>query len=596
MPDPATPSSGRPARAATLALAALGAAASTLLVLGHWTRLPLPGCAADSPCARAAESPWASLPLLGWPVAAVALAYFLAWLGLAGAGPARRAPAVRWAARAGAAASLLYLGVSLRLGLFCPYCLVSHAAVLGLWLLAESGRRSTPTTPTVTRRQLTAALGLAGAALAATAILSPLAAARLARLAAEEQARTAEALRKPAPAPASPLTGRYRLGPADAPVQLVVFTGYQCPDCRLLEDQLAPLLAANPDVALTVRHFPFCADCNRLAKQTIHPNACWAARAAETAGLLRGPEGFWAMHRWLFARSGGFTDAELAQHLTNEKFDAPAFLALMQSEQTLALVRSDVEVAAGLALNRTPTLFINNVELELWNAAGALSGAIAAARQGAHQTPSSAPPTAAPPTGPDRLLAEWREQPVKQVPLDLNPHALGPADAPVQVLVFGDYQDDGTVKLDERLRAIAAADPRVRYAYRHFPADQKCNPTVPRSFHPLACRLARTAETAAVVGGEEAFWKVHAFILAKHQAFTDADLRAFCEENGLGAGAILKGRDDKPIVDSLADDVAAGQAAGVTELPWLIVNNRRVPRWVLDEGDVLEQIVSEAAR
>lgn len=588
------------ARAAALLLATLGFGASLLLVIGHWYSLNLPGCRLASPCSLAAESPWAQVPVVG-PVAGLALSFHAGWLVLAGLGPIPSSRLLRWSARAAIAASLLYIVVALRSKLLCPYCVACHAATLGVWLLAEGARRG----PKPRKAQWVGGPTAAAAVLAAGVFWSHQMEERREFEQGEREAQAQidlkEAFAEGAPAGPS-LAGRYPLPPRSnaqpASIQVVVFTGYQCPDCFKLELVLGETLARYPEASLTVRHFPFCAACNRLTKQTLHPNACWAARAAETAGLLRGTEGFWAMHRWLFARRGAFTDAELAAHLTEERFDAPAFLALLQSDRTLAIVKDDVELAASLALNRTPTLFVNNVEVKLWNAPGAIPFALEEARKALQKAPVSPnhPMVAAPPTGPERLLAEWREQPANIIPLDLNPHTLGPADAPVQVLVFGDYQDDGTMKLDERLRALAAADPRVRYAYRHFPADQKCNPTVPRSFHPLACRLARTAETAAAVGGEDAFWKVHAFILARHQAFTDADLRAFCEENGLGAGAILKGRDDKPIVDSLADDVAAGQAAGVTELPWLIVNGRRVPRWTLDSGDILERVIDEAVK
>lgn len=591
------------ARAAAFVLATLGAGASLLLVLGHWHELDLPGCRLASPCSRAAESPWAEAPLVG-PVAGLALAFHAGWLFAVLLGPIPSGRALRWLTRAAFGATLLYLAIAFRLGLFCPYCFASHAATFGLWALAELARRG----PKPRRSQWIAAPIAASAVLVAVGLWSGRME-RERRLQEGEREGQAQIDLKEAfahGAPAGPsLAGRFPLrtnrGTDPAPIEVVVFTGYQCPDCFKLEAILGEALARAPDASLTVRHFPFCADCNRLAKQTLHPNACWAARAAETAGILRGVEGFWAMHRWLFARRGAFTDAELAARLAEEKYDAPAFLALMQSDRTLTIVKDDVELAASLALNRTPTVFVNNVEVKLWNAPAAIPFAIEEARKALKKAVpakpgSDSPVPPAPPTGADRLLAEWREQPVVKPALDLTPHTIGSTDAPVQIVVFGDYQDDGTVRLDARLRAIAAADPRVRYAYRHFPADQKCNPTLPKSFHPLACRLARTAEAAGAIGGEDAFWKVHTFILEHHQAYTDADLRDFCDQNSLGAGAILKARDDPRMTEAVSDDVQAGVGISVGELPWLLVNGRRAPRWTLDRGDVLELLVTEAAR
>src|SRR5690606_27324872 len=102
--------------------------------------------------------------------------------------------------------------------------------------------------------------------------------------------------------------GRYRHGPEVVPVRIVVFTDYQCPDCDQLDQTLEGLIQGRPDVAVSVKHFPFSKACNPNVPREMHPNACWAARAAEAAGVLRGRDGFWAMHRWLFSRRGSFTD------------------------------------------------------------------------------------------------------------------------------------------------------------------------------------------------------------------------------------------------------------------------------------------------
>src|SRR6185295_4441596 len=92
----------------------------------------------------------------------------------------------------------------------------------------------------------------------------------------------------PAPAAAPPITiptlftGRYRMGPEVAPIRVVMFTGYQCPDCRKMEPQVEELLKTRKDVSISIKHFPFCPDCNRHTPM-MQPNGCWAARAAEAA-------------------------------------------------------------------------------------------------------------------------------------------------------------------------------------------------------------------------------------------------------------------------------------------------------------------------
>ncbi len=76
-----------------------------------------------------------------------------------------------------------------------------------------------------------------------------------------------------------------------------MLTDYQCIDCQKVEREIEEILASRSDVSLSVKHYPMCAEaapgvpCNPYVKQTLHANACWAARAAEAAGILKGDQG-----------------------------------------------------------------------------------------------------------------------------------------------------------------------------------------------------------------------------------------------------------------------------------------------------------------
>src|SRR5262245_53843330 len=71
--------------------ASLATAAATALALRSLGARALPGCALDSPCARAIEGPWGTIPGLDWPVACAGAAYFAglvsAWVLARGAWP-----------------------------------------------------------------------------------------------------------------------------------------------------------------------------------------------------------------------------------------------------------------------------------------------------------------------------------------------------------------------------------------------------------------------------------------------------------------------------------------------------------------------------
>ncbi|HEY3245498.1 MAG TPA: thioredoxin domain-containing protein, partial [Phycisphaerae bacterium] len=105
-------------------------------------------------------------------------------------------------------------------------------------------------------------------------------------------------------------TGRYRLGAEAAPIRLVMFADYQCKFCRQVELDIRQIMDQRSDVSFSVKHFPLCPDCNRtITEANAHPLACLAARAAETAGILRGNRAFWQMHFWLVEHGEDLTSA-----------------------------------------------------------------------------------------------------------------------------------------------------------------------------------------------------------------------------------------------------------------------------------------------
>lgn len=384
--------------------------------------------------------------------------------------------------------------------------------------------------------------------------------------------------------------GRYTFGAASPKVRVVVFTGYQCPDCRVVDAEIQRLVGVRGDTSLSLFHFPFCADCNPAVKQTIHPNACQAALAAEAAGIVGGDKGFWAMHRRLFELRGVFSRDALAGEVRALGLDEATFFKAFSAPATLELVKGDAQRAIALGLNRTPTVFVNGVELRGWNAPDAIARALDAAARSS--TPESAD---RPLSASERALEEWRLATPVALGADAIDHRLGAA-GPQAVVVdlFGDYQDDGTVDLDARIRALVAKDPTLVYHYRHFPGDSKCNPAVPRSLHPLACRMARSAEAFAVVGGEEAFWAIHEWTLANHRIYSDAGLRSIAEQRNLDWSAIIALRDQTEATRAVAEDVALGQTLKVTELPWVLINGKRLAAWKSGEGDILQQVIETA--
>src|SRR5262245_7156315 len=597
-----------------LGLLATAAAASGVLVAHRLGRLAIPGCGGGSSCDRAASSAWGTIPFLGWPLSHAGAACFggllVAWLLTRG----RLTLALRWLVRAGAAASLLLICVMLVEDLLCPYCLAVHVANVLFAALVELGPRA---------GARSSARALAGAVLGCAAITASLALAEsgmrarserdLAGAIREIQDRAAPSagvedpgtgLDSIVPAATDPepkvFTGRYRLGPERAPIRIVMITDYGCPDCRNFEAQAMEILARRPDVSLSIKHFPFCTDCNPTpGVRNLHPNSCWAARAAEAAGLLLGDDAFWRMHRWLFDRRGSFTDAELDAGLRELGFERDPFLAAMRSAETLRRVQADIGEAVGLGLQATPMMFVNGVELRGWNAdALALRravDAVAAAKPDSRGPEEDRPPSAAERNRQEaeRILADWRRAPVVDLPAREQPWTSGSETAPVRVILFGDLLERGTAAADRVIRDAAAVRGDIRYEFRYFPLDQSCNPKLPRTTFPLGCSAARAAEAAGQVGGIDAYWRVHVWITEHQREFSEAALRTAAPSLGLDPAELSAKMNSPEVARVVAEDAGTGNRIGIPEIPRVFVDGRLLVRWSLPEQPILARVLEE---
>ena len=146
---------------------------------------------------------------------------------------------------------------------------------------------------------------------------------------------------------------RPRLG--DGPVELVVYSDFQCPACAVAAPILTTL-AGEGSVSLTYRYFPLV---------SIHPNAAAAAEAAEAAALQGR---FWEFHDALFARQAAWTDlaasdaaAAFEDVATEVGLDIPRWRSDAASSAVADAVASDRRNAEELHLSGTPTIFVNGV-------------------------------------------------------------------------------------------------------------------------------------------------------------------------------------------------------------------------------------------
>ena len=155
----------------------------------------------------------------------------------------------------------------------------------------------------------------------------------------------------------------WALGPVDAPVTVIEYVNYQCPDVRNAEPLLAALRAeAGDSLRFEVRHLP-------LAK---HARAMPAAEAAETAGAQGA---FWQMHGRLLEPPLALEDADVLRYAAELGLDTEQFAADLAAHRHAAGVEADLASACEANATTTPTLIVNGVSFQDSEVAQALARA-----------------------------------------------------------------------------------------------------------------------------------------------------------------------------------------------------------------------------
>jgi protein-disulfide isomerase len=136
-------------------------------------------------------------------------------------------------------------------------------------------------------------------------------------------------------------------GPANAPVEIVEFSDFQCPYCLRAAPTVTQVLNAYGDkIRFVYRHYPL----------PNHPNARPAAEAAACAD----EQGkFWPYHDRLFGEASKLGPADLKRDAAELGLDMAKFNACVDTHKLRATVDADLQAGVDAGVDGTPAFFIN---------------------------------------------------------------------------------------------------------------------------------------------------------------------------------------------------------------------------------------------
>jgi NhaA family Na+:H+ antiporter len=159
-----------------------------------------------------------------------------------------------------------------------------------------------------------------------------------------------------------------------------------------------------------------------------------------------------------------------------------------------------------------------------------------------------------------RLVAE-----LLSPPLEEDDHVRGEAGAPLELVMFGDFQCPFCLGSQSILRRVRERlGERLLFGFRHLPIPEK---------HPLAMIAAEASEAAAAQGK---FWEYHDALYTNQPKLSQEVMLEIGRDLGLDAERIAADLESGKRRPRIERDLASAEASGATGTPTFFVNGKRL--------------------
>jgi NhaA family Na+:H+ antiporter len=150
-------------------------------------------------------------------------------------------------------------------------------------------------------------------------------------------------------------------------------------------------------------------------------------------------------------------------------------------------------------------------------------------------------------------------------PLEDLDHVRGERGAPLELVMFGDFQCPFCLGAQSVLRRVRERlGERLLFGFRHLPIPER---------HPLAPLAAQASEAAAAQGQ---FWEYHDALFAVQPRLSREVMLEVGKDLGLDVEKIAVEIDAGAYGERIDRDVASAEASGATGTPTFFVNGKRL--------------------
>ncbi|MEO7034194.1 MAG: thioredoxin domain-containing protein, partial [Polyangiaceae bacterium] len=348
-------------------------------------------------------------------------------------------------------------------------------------------------------------------------------------------------------------------GPKDALVTMVIFSDFQCPFCKRVEDTLKTVVQTyGNDLRIVWKDNPL----------PFHPRAKPSATLARLAYVQKGDKGFWDAHDQLFASNPKLEDEDLKGIAEKVGISWDDVKKDIDNNKFADKFDSSIELGSDLNARGTPHFFINGVRLSgaqpIENFKKIIDDQLAKAKAMVARGVARGKVY-------DEIMKEGKEPPPPEKKDITAPDATDPAkggsNAKVVIQEFSDFQCPFCKRVEPTVQAIEKEyGNKIKIVWRHMPLP----------FHKNAPMAAEASQEVFEQKGSAAFWTFHDAIFGADGADEARTDRAALEKQAQAQGinmdkfkAALDGNTHKAKIDA---DAELGNKAGINGTPAFVIN------------------------
>jgi protein-disulfide isomerase len=354
-------------------------------------------------------------------------------------------------------------------------------------------------------------------------------------------------------------------GAKDAQVTIVQWSDFQCPFCSRVEPTISKVMDEyKGKVRVAWRDLPL----------PFHPNAMPAAIAARAAG----EQGkFWEMHDKIFADQQHMDRPTYEKYAQELGLNMASFKAALDADKGKAAIQADALAGGKIGARGTPAFFINGkflsgaqpfemfkakIDEELKAADALIAKGTPKAKVYEVLMKDAKNEVAA---GPAQAEEKGPEQDKTVFKVDGgNGPSKGPKNAPLQVVIFSDFQCPFCSRVEPTLKQMEKEyEGKIHMTWKNYPL-------------PFHNNAEPAAEAAMAADAQGKFWEMHDKLFTNQQSLDRPSLEKYAQDLGLNMSRFKADLDAQKYKSRIEAETKEGQGVGVNGTPAVFINGRKI--------------------